>query len=53
MGGTTTDIAFWENGLPLMAKHGAVVNNYPTSVRSFHMRSVAAIVEFIKQSQAL
>lgn len=40
VGGTTTDIAFWENGLPLMAKHGAVVNNYPTSVRSFHMRSV-------------
>lgn len=41
VGGTTTDIAFWENGLPLMAKRGAVVNGYPTAVRAFHMRSVA------------
>lgn len=40
VGGTTTDIAFWENGLPLMAKRGAVVNGYPTAVRAFHMRSV-------------
>ena len=40
VGGTTTDIAFWENGLPLMAKRGAVLNGYPTAVRSFHMRSV-------------
>lgn len=41
VGGTTTDIAFWENGLPLMAKRGAAVNGYPTAVRAFHMRSVA------------
>lgn len=40
VGGTTTDIAFWENGLPLMARKGAVVNGYPTAVRAFHMRSV-------------
>ena len=40
MGGTTTDIAFWENGLPLMAKRGAVINGFPTAVRAFHMRSV-------------
>lgn len=40
VGGTTTDIAFWEHGLPLMAKRGAVVNGYPTAVRAFHMRSV-------------
>ena len=40
VGGTTTDIAFWEQGLPLMAKRGAVINGYPTAVRSFHMRSV-------------
>lgn len=40
VGGTTIDIAFWENGLPLMAKSGAVVDGYPTSVRSFHMRSI-------------
>ncbi len=40
VGGTTTDIAFWENGLPLMARKGAVVNGYPTAVRAFYMRSV-------------
>lgn len=40
VGGTTTDIAFWENGLPLMAKRGATINGYHTAVRSFHMRSV-------------
>ena len=40
VGGTTTDIAFWEQGLPLMAKLGAVINGYPTAVRSFHMRSI-------------
>ncbi|MCQ2362153.1 MAG: hypothetical protein MJ048_03855 [Acidaminococcaceae bacterium] len=40
VGGTTTDIAFWEHGSPLMAKHGAIVDGYPTAVRTFHMRSV-------------
>lgn len=40
VGGTTTDIAFWEQGLPLMAKRGAVINGYPTAVRSFYMRSI-------------
>lgn len=40
VGGTTTDIAFWEKGLPLMAKRGADINGYNTAVRSFHMRSV-------------
>ena len=40
VGGTTTDISFWEHGLPLMAKRGAVINGYPTAVRSFHMRSI-------------
>ena len=40
VGGTTTDIAFWEQGLPLMAKRGASINGYPTAVRSFHMRSI-------------
>ena len=39
VGGTTTDIAFWQNGLPLMAKRGAVINGFPTAVRAFHMRS--------------
>lgn len=40
VGGTTTDIAFWEHGLPLMAKRGAAINGYPTAVRAFHMRSI-------------
>ena len=40
VGGTTTDIAFWENGAPLMAKRGADINGYHTAVRSFHMRSI-------------
>ena len=40
IGGTTTDIAFWEQGLPLMAKRGADINGYHTAVRAFHMRSV-------------
>ena len=40
VGGTTTDIAFWQNGLPLMAKRGAVINGFPTAVRAFHMRSI-------------
>ena len=40
VGGTTTDIAFWEKGMPLMARKGADVNGYPTAVRAFHMRSI-------------
>lgn len=40
VGGTTTDIAFWENGRPLMARRGAKINGYDTAVRAFHMRSV-------------
>lgn len=40
VGGTTTDIAFWEQGLPLMARKGADINGYHTAVRSFHMRSI-------------
>lgn len=40
VGGTTTDIAFWEKGMPLMARKGAAVKGYPTSVRAFHMRSI-------------
>ncbi len=40
VGGTTTDIAFWENGKPLMARNGASIDCFPTAVRAFHMRSV-------------
>lgn len=40
VGGTTTDIAFWEKGLPLMSRRGAMLKGYATAVRAFHMRSV-------------
>lgn len=40
IGGTTTDIALWQNGVPLFAPVGARVNDYPTAVRSFCLRSV-------------
>lgn len=40
VGGTTTDIAFWDNGESLLAKKGAQIGRFPTAVRSFHMRSV-------------
>lgn len=40
IGGTTTDIALWQNGAPLFAPGGASVNGYPTAVRSFWQRSV-------------
>ena len=40
VGGTTTDIAFWQQGMPLMARKGASVKGYATAVRAFHMRSI-------------
>ncbi len=40
IGGTTTDIALWQHGVPLLAPGGATVNGYPTAVRSFWLRSV-------------
>jgi len=40
IGGTTTDIAFWENGQPLMAKKGATIAGFNTSVHAFHMQSL-------------
>lgn len=40
VGGTTTDIAFWQEGLPLLANRGAKISGYPTAVRAFHMRSI-------------
>ncbi|HML88273.1 MAG TPA: hydantoinase/oxoprolinase family protein [Methylomusa anaerophila] len=40
IGGTTTDIALWENGVPLFAPGGARINGFPTAVRSFWLRSV-------------
>ena len=40
VGGTTTDIAFWENGQPLMAKKGASIAGFNTSVHTYHMQSL-------------
>ncbi len=40
IGGTSTDIALWQNGVPLVAAGGASVNGYPTAVRSFWLSSV-------------
>ncbi|MGE4589874.1 MAG: hydantoinase/oxoprolinase family protein, partial [Acidaminococcaceae bacterium] len=40
VGGTTTDIAFWSCGHPLLANRGAKIAGYPTAVRAFHMRSI-------------
>lgn len=40
VGGTTTDIAFWSGGSPLLANRGAKIAGYPTAVRAFHMRSI-------------
>lgn len=40
IGGTTTDIALWRDGVPLFAERGAKVNGYPTAVRSFWLHSV-------------
>jgi N-methylhydantoinase A/oxoprolinase/acetone carboxylase beta subunit len=40
IGGTTTDIALWQQGVPLFAQHGARVAGYATAVRSFRLTSV-------------
>ena len=40
IGGTTTDIALWEEGRPVMAREGATINGYPTAVRALLLRSV-------------
>jgi N-methylhydantoinase A/oxoprolinase/acetone carboxylase beta subunit len=40
IGGTTTDIALWEKGLPLFREQGASVGDYVTAVRAFRLKSV-------------
>lgn len=40
MGGTTTDISLWQNGVPMMARGGAMIREYPSAVRSFAVSSV-------------
>jgi N-methylhydantoinase A/oxoprolinase/acetone carboxylase beta subunit len=40
IGGTTTDIALWQQGVPLFAQQGARVAGYATAVRAFRLKSV-------------
>lgn len=40
MGGTTTDISRWQHGVPMMARGGAMIREYPSAVRSFAVSSV-------------
>lgn len=40
IGGTTTDIALWRDGLPLFAQRGAMITGYPTSVQAFRLKSL-------------
>lgn len=40
IGGTTTDIALWQNGLPLFAEGGATVNGFVTAIRAFRLHSI-------------
>ena len=40
VGGTTTDIAIWQNGQAMLASGGALVDGYPTALRAFQLLSV-------------
>ena len=40
IGGTTTDIALWQDGTPLAAPHGVNLAGYATAVRSFRLHSI-------------
>ena len=40
VGGTTTDIAIWQDGRPVMARSGAVINGHMTAVRALLLRSI-------------
>ncbi len=40
IGGTTTDIALWQNGIPLFAEGGASVDGFATALRSFRLHSL-------------
>jgi N-methylhydantoinase A/oxoprolinase/acetone carboxylase beta subunit len=40
IGGTTTDIALWQKGRPLLAKEGAAVAGHVTGVQGFRLKSV-------------
>ena len=40
IGGTTTDIALWKGGAPLMDAKGAAIDGYLTAVRTFRLQSI-------------
>ena len=40
IGGTTTDIALWQNGVPLFAEGGARVGGFATALRAFRLSSI-------------
>jgi len=40
IGGTTTDIALWQNGVPLFAEGGASVGGFATALRAFRLSSI-------------
>ncbi|KYZ76648.1 hydantoinase [Anaerosporomusa subterranea] len=40
IGGTTTDMALWQDGIPLAAPRGVQLAGYATAVRSFRLRSI-------------
>lgn len=40
IGGTTTDIALWQNGVPLFAEDGARVGGFATALRAFKLSSI-------------
>jgi N-methylhydantoinase A/oxoprolinase/acetone carboxylase beta subunit len=40
IGGTTTDIALWKSGAPLMDSKGAAIDGYLTAVRTFRLQSI-------------
>lgn len=41
IGGTTTDISFWQNGQPVLDEHGAQIAGYNTDIDSFYLHSIA------------
>ena len=40
IGGTTTDIALFAGGQPLLEREGIAINNHPTLVRAIHVESI-------------
>ncbi|WP_378953972.1 hydantoinase/oxoprolinase family protein [Pelosinus sp. sgz500959] len=54
IGGTTTDIALWQNGVPLFAEGGACVAGFATALRSFRLNSVGIGGDsFVRQEEGV